>query len=590
MSEENQEKKPSRPKKMREKIKDAPVHNKPLDEPVQSDNGYWKRYESRGRPSQFNEALTDRVIEMYKAGATDAEVAKNLGVSTWTINSWKNKYANFSRAINTARQLADDLVEAALFNRAIGYTYPVEKIFMDADGNPIRVKTFEHEPPNVAAQIFWLKNRKPELWREKITLDGIPFQQGDPRILDHVARNPVSFVKFAEIAGYPTPFPKQVEMRNFVMYTKGARLLLGSRGYGKTDYAVILGVAYEVYLDWFYERLEFSALITTKNDDRNKSIVAEIGKACQRNGVRFELDNTLTLRVEGLHGKDHSVEALPLKSSGFRGRHPKIVIMDDPVTPEDAHSPAARRKAKSVYDELMKLAPERVAIIGQPVHKLDLYQDLRSVINVMEVPHGSIPQLDADLEALKISGVTDTTIQASYHLKIAEDGSLPFSKIKTMQAFPVGDSVAFIDPSFTGGDYTAMTIVRGHFDNIATTGYAWKMGWADCLDLIVAACLKHGVRKLGFETNTLGEQPLSALRQVLGPHAVAVAGKYSSGNKHARIVNAAAYSENIMLAADAQSEYARQIREYEYDAPNDDAPDSLASCLEWIGLLKGVKK
>lgn len=48
----------------------------------------------------------------------------------------------------------------SLYHRAIGYSYGAVKIFMH-DGKPVEV------PPDVAACIFWLKNRRPHLWRDK---------------------------------------------------------------------------------------------------------------------------------------------------------------------------------------------------------------------------------------------------------------------------------------------------------------------------------------------------------------------------------------------------------------------------------------
>jgi hypothetical protein len=54
----------------------------------------------------------------------------------------------------------------SLYHRAIGYSYDAVKIFMH-DGKPVEVPYREHVPPDVAACIFWLKNRRPHLWRDK---------------------------------------------------------------------------------------------------------------------------------------------------------------------------------------------------------------------------------------------------------------------------------------------------------------------------------------------------------------------------------------------------------------------------------------
>ncbi len=159
-----------------------------------------------------------------------------------------------------------------------------------------------------------------------------------------------SFTEFCETAGYPLPYPKQEEMRAFAMDETDPRLLLGSRGYGKTDYAVILGVAYEVYLDPMAE----TNLLITKSRERNAAMLNEIENACVKNGMTFELANSTSLRVSGLQGKDHSVSAVTIKTVTLRGRHPKRVIMDDPVT-EDDTSEATRLLVEKKWNEVNKL-------------------------------------------------------------------------------------------------------------------------------------------------------------------------------------------------------------------------------------------
>ena len=61
---------------------------------------------------------------------------------------------------------ADDRVERSLYNRAVGYTFVSVKVFCSKDGVITKVPIKEHVPPDVTAQIFWLKNRKPADWRD----------------------------------------------------------------------------------------------------------------------------------------------------------------------------------------------------------------------------------------------------------------------------------------------------------------------------------------------------------------------------------------------------------------------------------------
>lgn len=394
-----------------------------------------------------------------------------------------------------------------------------------------------------------------------------------------------SFEEFCVNAGYPKPFPTQVEMYEFV-FSPGVGLLLGARNYGKTDYTTILGTGYKIYLEWVRGKPDFTAIIGTKVATRGQAMIAEICRACELAGVVFEVKNSKVLRVKGLEGKDHSVEALSIRTS-LRGRHPKKAILDDIVTPEDT-SEAVRTQAKKFYSEICKLTPD-VTLIGQPVHKYDLYEELRPILErKLEVPHGTIPELDADLEAMKAAGVDWESISASYHLKIVNVGATPFDQIKSVAKFPAFESsYAFIDPASKGKDHTAITIVHAYGQGFAVVGFQWRKSWEHALDDIAPIVKKYKVKKIGFETNALGDQPLGILRTLFKPMGVGVMGVYNNQNKHSRIMAAGTFASVLHLAEDSHQSYKDHVRKYEYGSQYDDAPDSLASCLQMIGLIRG---
>jgi hypothetical protein len=484
--------------------------------------------------------------------------------------------------LNEAKAFSDEYVEKSLFSRATGYTVPEEKIFVSRGGKVTRVPTMKHYPPDVTAQIFWLKNRSPHLWKNDLGNSKAP--PIDPSAKPGEMK---SFSQFCAEAGYPQPYIKQIEMQEFTIEQVEPRLLLGSRGYGKTDYCVILGIAYKLYMDQFNgKKPEWSCLLLTKSDQRNAAILSEIAKACEHNGMVLEKQSASGLRVNGLLGKDHSVSAVTIGTSSLRGRHPKLAIMEDVVTEEDV-SAATRRKVQRVYNEVSKLTPN-VCVIGQPVHKFDLYETLRPKLKKMEVPYGSIPELDVDLEAQRLAGVSEESIQASYFLKTFSESEFPLDGVQFIDRLPAGESVAFIDPSFEGGDYTALSIFKGHFDGVAVQGHVWKRAWNHCLDKIVGRLIDCNVKRLCFETNSLGDQPVIMLREALT--GVGVVGKKSTTNKHSRILNASPFARKIYIAKTSDPLYIDQVVKYEYKAEFDDAPDSLATGLEWIGLIRGKGK
>lgn len=414
-----------------------------------------------------------------------------------------------------------------------------------------------------------------------------------PQANDKTSPVKKTFDQFVEAARYPKPFPKQHEMKDFVLNDGSPRLLLGARGYGKSDYGTVMGVAYQIYCDWFdhtngkIPTLTETNLIVSKTKTRNSAMVSEIGIALEANGVPLEKQNTSCIRVKGLIGKDHSVEALSIKSS-FRGRHPKRLIMDDPVTEEDT-SEAMRTTVKKKYDEAYKLC-KNIVIIGQPAHQFDLYAELRNIIRKLEIPHGQIPELDADLTAMKAAGVDPHSIEMSYHLRIPKDGTSIFSNLKFCDVFPQGQStIAFIDPS-EGGDYTAITVLRAYMDGFAVEGWAWKKAWYHCTDEFIEIVKKRKVEQLCFETNCTGRNPVYQLQQVLGPLGCGVVGKNSDSNKHAVIQAAGSFSHMIYLSKESDPTYTEQVVKYEKNAKFDDSPDSLARCLEWLGVLEGKRR
>lgn len=100
-------------------------------------------------------------------GLTDKELAVFFEVAESTIYVWKNDYPEFSEALKDSKALADAEVAAKLFHRATGYEHPEDDIRV-VQGGIVITPTIKHYPPDTTAAIFWLKNRQPALWRDKV--------------------------------------------------------------------------------------------------------------------------------------------------------------------------------------------------------------------------------------------------------------------------------------------------------------------------------------------------------------------------------------------------------------------------------------
>lgn len=97
-------------------------------------------------------------------GLTDEQIAKNIGINRTTLYDWKKKEVNIADVLKKGKEVIDFEVENALLKRALGYEYEEETY----ENGILTKKVKKQVPPDTTAQIFWLKNRKKEQWREKV--------------------------------------------------------------------------------------------------------------------------------------------------------------------------------------------------------------------------------------------------------------------------------------------------------------------------------------------------------------------------------------------------------------------------------------
>ena len=121
-----------------------------------------------GRPTKYRVAMAQQAYHLALLGATDADIARALDVSIDTVGDWKHRHPTFLRALKAGKEAADGRVAKSLYHRAIGYEHEAVKIVADAKtGSEHSVPYIERYPPDTVAAIFWLKNRRPDLWRDK---------------------------------------------------------------------------------------------------------------------------------------------------------------------------------------------------------------------------------------------------------------------------------------------------------------------------------------------------------------------------------------------------------------------------------------
>lgn len=129
--------------------------------------------ELRRKPNpqdKWHPAYVAIVRKMCQLGATDQDLAEGLGISRRTIDVWKHEHPEFLAALELGKDQANGRVERSLYSRANGYSHPDTKVLVIA-GKVHAHEYIKHLPPDVLACIFWLKNRRPDQWRDKLDID-----------------------------------------------------------------------------------------------------------------------------------------------------------------------------------------------------------------------------------------------------------------------------------------------------------------------------------------------------------------------------------------------------------------------------------
>ena len=128
-------------------------------------------------------------------GLDKQQIANNCGVGIASLISWEKKYPEIAQALKRGREIADIEVENALFKTACGYEY--EEVTEERKLNPetgkfemvVTKKVRKQVQPSNTAQIFWLKNRRPDTWRDRREIDNSDALERLDQILGQVREN-----------------------------------------------------------------------------------------------------------------------------------------------------------------------------------------------------------------------------------------------------------------------------------------------------------------------------------------------------------------------------------------------------------------
>ena len=147
---------------------------------------------------------------------------------------------------------------------------------------------------------------------------------------------------------------------------------------------------------------------------------------------------------------------------------------------------------------------------------------------------------------------------------------------------------AFLDPSFKGGDSTAISFLGKYDNELCVWGYSVKAAWNRATDTIIELLARYEPDYFYYEDNSLGTVP----QDIFAERGVNAIAHTTLGNKEARIYKVAGFVAHRahLITNLCNTEYINTVLKYNDDAEYDDAPDSLASVIIKSGLISEKMK
>ena len=151
---------------------------------------------ANGKYQQWLEPEGLTLLEGWaRDGLTDEQLSQNMGIGTTTLYRWKEEYREIREALKRGKEVVDIQVENALLKRALGYEYTegTRELVKDKETGEYSLSVTKivtkEVAPDVTAQIFWLKNRKPKKWRSDPQESGNEKQVQDHNALVDAIKN-----------------------------------------------------------------------------------------------------------------------------------------------------------------------------------------------------------------------------------------------------------------------------------------------------------------------------------------------------------------------------------------------------------------
>lgn len=386
-------------------------------------------------------------------------------------------------------------------------------------------------------------------------------------------------------------------------------VLKGGRGSGKTFAAVAWLIEESFNPEYKDSSFLFLREIQTSIEESVFSVVADLIKQAElehcfkilktsiiniENGVKFSFTG-----VRSTGGKTQFSQVNKLK-----GKHKVKYIFGDEAQDFSEESlnvlfPTVNRGGKiKLYKprlrEELDTVETRFIFCMNPnfdtdpvVAKVQAFENSKILhVNIFDLPEEfQDPQLIAQAEQERGQIYFPHVWLGEAHHKIS---GYPWAQVESIRTNEKIPCIAFLDPSFAGGDYTALTFLGDRNGELCFWGKVWREAWNTVIDEIEEELREYEPSEFHYESNSLGSVP----EDLFGERQIRAFPRNSLGNKHNRIYKVAAYVafRIKMIANRCNNEYMKNILKYNDEAENDDAPDSLASACIVGGVVSDKMK
>lgn len=136
-----------------------------------------------GRPSKFDDKVIGKIKILTRRGFTDLEICTVLDICEKTFYNWKRDNEEFLQAVKVGKSIANERVERALYERALGYSHPDVHI-TNYQGEITETDIIKHYPPDPTSIIFFLCNRDNKNWKRRRQIELVPPEESAKQIHD----------------------------------------------------------------------------------------------------------------------------------------------------------------------------------------------------------------------------------------------------------------------------------------------------------------------------------------------------------------------------------------------------------------------